>query len=78
MSNSSRGHSHEAFREKGKRGERGQQLKVEVASLQRFSSDFTTQKDRAQELILPGSIPLPLSSQEAINIDWSMRPLKLT
>lgn len=77
MSNSSRGHSHAAFSEKGKSGERGQQLKVEVASLQRFSSDFTIQEDRAEELILSGSIPLPLSSQEAINIDLSMRPLKL-
>lgn len=72
MSNSSRGHNHAAFSEKGKSGGRGQQLKVEVASLQHFSSDFTIQKDRGKELILSGSIPLRLSSQREINIDLSM------
>lgn len=47
-------------------------LKVEVASLQLFSSDFTIQEDHAKDLILLGSIPLPFSSQEVINIDLSM------
>lgn len=50
-------------------------LKVEVASLHLFSSDFTIQEDHAKDLILLGSIPLPFSSQEVINIDLSMWPL---